>query len=157
VSGEPFEANLYYDFLRLYRQAEASQLIERLKKSLPELSKNESIYISLLTDLRNRLVHGARSNLNILEENTELYRKALTWLRSQLEITTGTPNIEEIKANLATLSSIATTNTSTYISLRDELREAKQWFIADIIRAKLAEQGIALGDTAKGTVQKRKR
>jgi cysteinyl-tRNA synthetase len=157
VSGEPFEASLYYDFLRLYRQAEASQLIERLKKSLPELSKNESIYISLLTDLRNRLVHGARLNLDILEENTGLYRKALTWLRSQLEITAGTLDIEEIKANLATLSSSAATNTSTYISLRDELRESKQWSIADIIRAKLAEQGIALGDTAKGTVQKRKR
>jgi len=43
------------------------------------------------------------------------------------------------------------------VNLRNELREAKQWQQADMIRAKLDEVGIALEDTAKGTVWKRKR
>ena len=43
------------------------------------------------------------------------------------------------------------------ISLRNQLREAEQWQLADMIRAKLAELGIALEDTPKGTIWKRKR
>ncbi len=43
------------------------------------------------------------------------------------------------------------------ISTRNQLREAKQWQLADNIRAKLDESGIALEDTPKGTVWKRKR
>ncbi len=43
------------------------------------------------------------------------------------------------------------------ISTRNQLREAKQWQLADEIRTKLGELGIALEDTVKGTVWKRKR
>jgi len=43
------------------------------------------------------------------------------------------------------------------ISTRDRLREAEQWQLADEIRSKLGELGIALEDTPKGTVWKRKR
>jgi len=43
------------------------------------------------------------------------------------------------------------------ISTRNKLREAKQFQLADEIRAKLDELGIALEDTPKGTVWKRKR
>jgi len=43
------------------------------------------------------------------------------------------------------------------ISIRYQLREAKQWQLADEIRAKLDELGVALEDTSKGTVWKRKR
>ncbi len=43
------------------------------------------------------------------------------------------------------------------ISIRNQLREAKQFQLADEIRAKLAELGIALEDTSEGTKPKRKR
>ncbi len=43
------------------------------------------------------------------------------------------------------------------ISTRNRLREEKQFQLADEIRAKLAELGIALEDTPQGTVWKRKR
>jgi cysteinyl-tRNA synthetase len=43
------------------------------------------------------------------------------------------------------------------ISTRDQLRKAKQWQQADMVRAKLEEAGITLEDTVKGTVWKRKR
>jgi cysteinyl-tRNA synthetase len=43
------------------------------------------------------------------------------------------------------------------ISVRKELRKARQFQLADEIRNKLGELGIALEDTAKGTVWKRKR
>jgi cysteinyl-tRNA synthetase len=43
------------------------------------------------------------------------------------------------------------------ISTRNQLREAEQWQLADEIRAKLGELGIALEDTPKGTVWKYQR
>jgi cysteinyl-tRNA synthetase len=43
------------------------------------------------------------------------------------------------------------------IELRQELRKAKQWPQADMVRAKLDEAGIALEDTSKGTVWRSKR
>ncbi len=43
------------------------------------------------------------------------------------------------------------------IQARKEMREARQWQQADIIRAKLDEASIALEDTPRGTVWKRKR
>jgi cysteinyl-tRNA synthetase len=43
------------------------------------------------------------------------------------------------------------------IGLRNEMRQAKKWPQADLIRAKLEEVGITLEDTAKGTVWKQKR
>jgi len=43
------------------------------------------------------------------------------------------------------------------IRQRDEYRQAGQWQLADEIRSKLGELGIALEDTPKGTVWKRKR
>jgi cysteinyl-tRNA synthetase len=43
------------------------------------------------------------------------------------------------------------------ISTRDRLRQAEQWQLADEIRSKLGELGIALEDTPKGTVWRRKR
>jgi len=43
------------------------------------------------------------------------------------------------------------------IFIRNKLREAKQWQLADEIRTRLEELGIALEDTPRGTVWKRKR
>ena len=43
------------------------------------------------------------------------------------------------------------------VEVRQELREAKQFQLADNVRAKLGELGIALEDTPKGTVWKHKR
>jgi len=45
----------------------------------------------------------------------------------------------------------------TLIALRQKLRELKQFQFADMVRARLDEAGIALEDTAQGTVWKRKR
>jgi len=43
------------------------------------------------------------------------------------------------------------------VEVRQELRKAKQWQQADMVRNKLAELGIALEDTPQGTAWKRKR
>ena len=43
------------------------------------------------------------------------------------------------------------------IGVRDAARREKRFDLADLIRDKLAEEGIALEDTPQGTVWKRKR
>jgi len=43
------------------------------------------------------------------------------------------------------------------VEVRQELRKSKQWQQADMVRNKLDEVGVALEDTTKGTVWKRKR
>jgi cysteinyl-tRNA synthetase len=43
------------------------------------------------------------------------------------------------------------------IATRKRLREAKQFQLADEIRNKLTEMGVALEDTPQGTMWKRKR
>jgi len=42
------------------------------------------------------------------------------------------------------------------IDIRQELRQAKRYDLADVIRSRLAELGIALEDTPQGTVWKRR-
>jgi len=48
-------------------------------------------------------------------------------------------------------------NIEWLISKRNQFREAKQWQLADVIRAKLDDAGIVLEDTPKGTIWKYKR
>ena len=42
-----------------------------------------------------------------------------------------------------------------FIDVRKELRKAKQWQLADVVRDRLAQLGVALEDTPQGTVWKR--
>ena len=46
---------------------------------------------------------------------------------------------------------------SILLSIRNDLRQAKQWELADKIRNQLADIGVVLEDTAKGTIWKRSR
>jgi cysteinyl-tRNA synthetase len=41
------------------------------------------------------------------------------------------------------------------LTIRSELRQAKQWELADVIRQRMADIGIVLEDTPKGTIWKR--
>ncbi len=61
------------------------------------------------------------------------------------------------KATLSILEGSAESLVEFFISTRKQYREAKQFQLADEIRAKLDELGIALEDTPKGTEWKRKR
>jgi len=55
------------------------------------------------------------------------------------------------------LSEAIASTIDAQIYLRDQLRQAKQWKQADMVRSSLGELGIVLEDTPQGTVWKRKR
>ncbi len=149
---QSFEESIYNKFLRLYSQNDFRNSLETLKTSLPRLNRHETIYVELLSALRNRLVHSSYSSLDNLKSNTELYSKSLNWLRNQLlDINTFT-DFDAIKNNLAVLSNSAASNISEYISFRTLLRREKEYQLADEIRARLDAAGTTLEDTPTGTV-----
>ncbi len=59
--------------------------------------------------------------------------------------------------DLRNLDAAADASTASCIAIREQMRQAKQFELADEIRDKLGELGIALEDTPKGTVWKHKR
>ena len=74
--------------------------------------------------------------------------KKLRWLLDTIESTATDPNMD-----IKTLRGYV----NLALAVRDSLRRDGQYELADDIRAKLSEVGIALEDTAKGTVWRRKR
>ncbi len=65
--------------------------------------------------------------------------------------------VSEIDKEVQELPSSFEKALNSLVEIRQDLRAEKLWRQADIIRAKLDEAGIALEDTPKGTVWKRKR
>ena len=86
-----------------------------------------------------------------------LVLKKPTW---KLVRPVGIPSVEEfgVPTIIQTSGEIGSEEyIENLIRQRDKYRQAKQWQLADDIRAKLAELGIALEDTPEGTVWKPKR
>ncbi|MBA7709276.1 Cysteine--tRNA ligase [subsurface metagenome] len=91
--------------------------------------------------------------------NTAALRQIAGSITERLEKAGQSQLSKDFRTN-ATIFSLGSNTESLlklFISTREQLREAKQWQLADEIRAKLDEAGIVLEDTPKGTVWKRKR
>jgi cysteinyl-tRNA synthetase len=103
--------------------------------------------LAVLFDLARVINQAADSDMNFLDARNALIDLAHDVLGLKLEEpeAAGGPDAE-------TLNYI-----NKLIEERSECRKAKQWQRADEIRAELAELGIVLEDTPKGTVWKRKR
>jgi cysteinyl-tRNA synthetase len=81
--------------------------------------------------------------------DTEEARKVLLELVNILGLTLEQSHSIEFRGDIATIMRL--------VEEREELRKAKKWQEADEIRDKLAEMGVALEDTPKGTKIKPKR
>jgi cysteinyl-tRNA synthetase len=149
---QTFETSLYNEFRNFYKHKNYDEAIEYYTNAIKRLDNNKRIYTHLSTSLCNQFVHGTYPSLDKAAESTQIYSHTLKSLRDQM----ARRNFEEALESLSTISSSATTNTSEYISLRNQLRETKQWQLADKIRSRLEETGIALEDTPKGTLWRRK-
>ncbi len=80
---------------------------------------------------------------------------ASSYIKEQMKcISAGTVKIEDIQLEL---SEAVVSNINAQIYLRNQLREIKEWQLADEIRAKLSEAGTTLADTVQGTVWRYKR
>ena len=91
--------------------------------------------------------------------NTEALRQIAGSITERLE-KAGQSQLSKDFRTKATIFSLGSNTESLlelFISTREQLREAKQWQQADMVRAELDEAGITLEDTPKGTVWKRKR
>ena len=155
---QSFEARLYNEVLELYKHNKFSEFIERVNANLAELDRNKTIYTALLTFLRNQLAHDKYPSLDTLVTNTKYYKESLDSLHNKMKYATP-QDYEGVLPVLTNLDASASVNTSAYVSIREQLREAKQWQLADEIRAELAQLGVVLEDTFEGTkiVWKRKR
>ena len=103
--------------------------------------------------LRNRLVDTKSPAFITLETEPQLYRRSLDSLRNKLKYATS-PDYEGILNDLKSLDASADACTAAYIEIREQMRQAKQWQLADEIRAEQGKLGITLEDTPRGTVRK---
>jgi len=154
---QSFEVRVYNEFLKLYQRGNLKEAIEWLNANLGQLDRNESIYSTFLIFLRNQLVHAEYPILDTLETNTQRYSSSLDSLRKKLVYATDPQDFEGVSVDLESLDATADATAASYIAIRKQMREAKQWQLADNIRAKLAELGITLEDTPLGTIWKHKR
>ncbi len=99
--------------------------------------------IAALFDLGRDINRGETEGLNVMQA-----RETFQELAGVLGFTLKAPE---------KLSPDATPFIDLLIATRNRLREAKQWQLADELRAKLGELGVVLEDTPKGTVWKYKR
>jgi cysteinyl-tRNA synthetase len=81
----------------------------------------------------------------------------ISFLKAQSLLSELGRSVLGLKLEISALTKELTPEIKSLVEERNRLRKAKKWKEADEIRAKLAELGIALEDTAKGTVCKRKR
>ena len=96
--------------------------------------------IAIMFDLAREINKGQEKNHNVVEA-----QQTLLELAEVLGMT-----LEEEEKELPDVESII----ELLISLRSEMRSAKQWALADRVRSALAKLGIILEDTAQGTVWK---
>lgn len=93
-----------------------------------------------------------KAAIEIYASLSDELRKAKQWLTSQTQ-----KKIDDLDKTSRRGSEpvlVSEDLVELLISTRAELRQAKQWQLADNIRSRLAELGIALEDTSKGTVWK---
>ena len=122
---------------------------------------NTAQAVATLFDLTRDINRADESGYNV-EEARELLKElagmlGLTLADKSFVDISGSINILPNEAEKWQLSLGESISTGDLISVRNKFREAKQWQLADEIRAKLDEAGIALEDTPQGTVWKRKR
>jgi cysteinyl-tRNA synthetase len=100
--------------------------------------------MGLTLERKEVLPFDATSFIKLKENMIASARQArLDEVNNKIEQATREPENDDIKGQINSL-----------MSLRDILREHKQFQLADEIRTKLAEMGIALEDTTKGTLWK---
>lgn len=102
---------------------------------------NTAQAIAVLFDLTREINRAREANYNVAEAQRTL-AELLGVLGFTLEEPTKPPLDAESFIELL-------------VQVRDELRQAKQWQLADAIRSRLARLGIVLEDTPNGTVWKR--
>jgi len=122
---------------------------------------NTAQALAILFDLARDINRAGEAGFKAVEARemlTELANILGITLRNESPIDISSSiNILPHEARKWQLSPSASINIGDLISLRTKFREAKQWQLADEIRVKLEELGIALEDMPKGTVWKRKR
>ncbi|MDP2932248.1 MAG: cysteine--tRNA ligase [Chloroflexota bacterium] len=160
-----FEAKLYKEVQDLHQNNNITELRDKLKDSLKQLEKDWDAYNSMLVSLNKQLIQDAgsrpyfekiKADWSALGRSNGVYWDTLAALRDRLA-KDDRKDSDETLAALEKLSESSVSSIAAAIAIRNKLREAKQFKLADEIRNKLAELNIVLEDASGGTTWKYKR
>jgi cysteinyl-tRNA synthetase len=161
---QTFEAELYQKSLAIdpNSSTEVSHFRGQVQASLQRIASNIGTLSNLNTSLRNELVLGNYTSLNIpsLNDVEKLLRdfdQQFKSFQSRIMDPLEQYSFQAVQNDLKDLSDISVANINEYNDMRTQFRAIKQFKLADEIRNKIDKLEIVFEDTPKGTVWKRKR
>jgi len=160
-----------HNYIQDIPEALYDNFIKQMQDYVTRLYSNKEIYNSLTDYINNQyqdiskqwnvtLAKQMQDYLEQLYKNNTDYNNLTDYINNQYQDISKQWNVTLAKQMQDYLEQLYKNNTdynNLLISIRERLREAKEWQLADEIRAKLDELGITLEDTPKGTVPKRKK